>query len=217
MLGVSVGLVIAELVLLRWVVSRLAPRAAQKLGWRVVFWVTWPGVVLHHVPRIVLALALGQRLVGWSLRDPNPATGFLGHVRTAHRRPGHRIPLWRGLLVTVPLLLGLSFLLVLPVGGKSLPLSLYLGGTVALALPPTGEELRRSWAGLVVLGGWGTLVLVVARASGRSLDAVRSLPLELLVFGLSGLFLLLLLIAVGRLLEGRRRVGAMGRAGEASL
>ena len=85
-LGVLAAALCLALLVLH-LLERLVGRfVSHRLGWRVVLVTGWLGVPVHEISHLVAAFVFRHRIVGWSLFDPDPATGTLGYVRHAYRR-----------------------------------------------------------------------------------------------------------------------------------
>jgi hypothetical protein len=130
--GLAAALVLALglLHLLERVVGRFV---SHRLGWRAVLVTGWIGVPVHEVSHLAMAVVFRHRIVGWSLFDPDPATGTLGYVRHAYRR---RNP-WQ--------LLGSFFIGIAPLVGGAAVLALVLVWMV----PPTRLVAMLTQSGLV--------------------------------------------------------------------
>ena len=113
--------------LFAWFAHRFERRVGRfiacRAGWRAVLLTGWIGVPLHELSHLLTAKLFRHRIISWSLFDPDPVTGTLGHVRhaysdnTIYQRVGYVFialaPLATGLAVLWTILLWMA-----PIAGR---------------------------------------------------------------------------------------------------
>jgi hypothetical protein len=83
--GGVVATLLCALAILHLIERAVGRFVSHRLGWRAVLVTGWIGVPVHELSHLFAVVIFRHRVVGWSLFDPDPATGTLGYVRHAYR------------------------------------------------------------------------------------------------------------------------------------